>query len=118
MLASQAEAEEGADEAKGKRAKKPAGDLLADNRFKALFENKEFAIDEQSEEYKALHPNAGEHRYTILLARPLTRSLPPSPMPLDPCGLMINHCHEIVIGWDFIQWRALTSACRKLHLTM
>jgi len=62
VMASQAEAEEGADEAKGKRTRKPAGDLLADDRFKALFENREFVIDEQSEEYKALHPNAGEHR--------------------------------------------------------
>ncbi len=60
VLASQHEAEEEGEAAAGKRAKKPASDLLADDRFKSLFEDRAFTIDEQSEEYKALHPNAGE----------------------------------------------------------
>ncbi|KAL6760351.1 WD40-repeat-containing domain protein [Haematococcus lacustris] len=34
---------------------------LADDRFKAMFEDTDFAVDEGAEEYKALHPNA-EHR--------------------------------------------------------
>ena len=41
------------------KKKRPASDLLRDERFAALFEDRAFAIDEASEEYKALHPNAG-----------------------------------------------------------
>jgi len=33
--------------------------LLEDARFGAMFTDTAFAIDERSEEYKALHPNAG-----------------------------------------------------------
>lgn len=55
LMAEGQEAEEGA----GKKDRQPATELLADERFKSLFEDKAFAIDEQSEEYKALHPNAG-----------------------------------------------------------
>lgn len=53
---------EGQDAVEGitrKDKQQPATELLADERFKSLFEDKAFAIDEQSEEYKALHPNAG-----------------------------------------------------------
>ena len=46
--------------APSKKSRRPAGDLLGDDRFKALFEDTAFTIDEQSEEYKALHPNAGK----------------------------------------------------------
>jgi hypothetical protein len=45
--------------AQGKRSKQPGADLLQDERFAALFEDRSFAIDERSEEYRALHPNAG-----------------------------------------------------------
>lgn len=33
--------------------------LLEDDRFKAMFEDPEFAIDERSAEWKLLHPNTG-----------------------------------------------------------
>ena len=34
--------------------------LLADDRFQAMFQDPAFAVDEASEEYKLLHPNASE----------------------------------------------------------
>lgn len=43
----------------GKRAK---GDVLSDPRFAAMFEQRDFEIDPDSEEYKQLHPNAGDCR--------------------------------------------------------
>jgi ribosome biogenesis protein ENP2 len=71
LLAQQAEAEGlGADaDADGsaapapKRARKAAAAIgaanpLADERFKAMFEEEDFAIDERSKEYQLLHPNA------------------------------------------------------------
>lgn len=33
--------------------------LMEDDRFKAMFEDPDFAINEESEEYRLLHPNAG-----------------------------------------------------------
>lgn len=47
----------------GAGAKKATSDgtsLLADDRFAAMFRDEEFAIDEASKEYLALHPNAGK----------------------------------------------------------
>lgn len=41
-------------------AQAAATDLMADDRFKAMFEDPEFAINEESDEYRLLHPNAGE----------------------------------------------------------
>lgn len=47
-----------------KKRKRKGGDgelpsLLEDDRFKAMFEDPEFAIDERSAEWKLLHPNTG-----------------------------------------------------------
>lgn len=44
------------------RTKAPAPNPLADDRFKAMFEDAAFTIDERSEEYRALHPNVGRVR--------------------------------------------------------
>jgi hypothetical protein len=52
-------------DAAGKKKQQPATELLADERFKRLFEDKAFAIDEKSEEYKALHPNAGQSELAL-----------------------------------------------------
>ena len=40
------------------------GDVLTDSRFAAMFENRDFEVDLDADEYKQLHPNAGEHFYT------------------------------------------------------
>lgn len=48
---------EGGDGAK--KAKTGQENVLADERFKTMFEDPAFAIDEQADEYKVLHPNAG-----------------------------------------------------------
>ena len=48
---------------KGRAGKEgEAKSLLEDSRFAALFSDKRFAIDEEDEEYKTLHPNAPERR--------------------------------------------------------
>ncbi len=45
------------------QAKRPRpGDPLSDPCFASMFEQREFEIDPDSEEYKQLHPNAGAHR--------------------------------------------------------
>ena len=36
------------------------GDVLTDSRFAAMFENRDFEVDLDADEYKQLHPNAGE----------------------------------------------------------
>ena len=36
----------------------PGGGLLEDDRFAAMFKDARFEVDEQSEAYKTLHPNA------------------------------------------------------------
>uniref|UniRef100_A0A1D2A8K0 Uncharacterized protein n=1 Tax=Auxenochlorella protothecoides TaxID=3075 RepID=A0A1D2A8K0_AUXPR len=48
--------EEGEDGPKKRKAALP--NLLEDTRFKAMFEDTEFTIDEASRDYKLLHPNA------------------------------------------------------------
>lgn len=37
------------------------GDVLSDSRFAAMFENRDFEVDLDADEYKQLHPNAGGH---------------------------------------------------------
>lgn len=39
-----------------KKKQKKANDLLADNRFKALFENPDFEVDKNADEYRLLNP--------------------------------------------------------------
>ncbi|KAF5831191.1 hypothetical protein DUNSADRAFT_13468 [Dunaliella salina] len=39
----------------------PVPNIMADKRFGAMFEDADFMVDENAEEYRALHPNAG-HR--------------------------------------------------------
>lgn len=44
------------------KKRKPSGpSVLEDPRFQALFEDPSFAVDEEADEYKTLHPNAGRH---------------------------------------------------------
>ena len=58
------EDEEGADGGK-KKAKGGQASLMADDRFKTMFEDPAFAIDERAEEYKVLHPNAGQFVWDV-----------------------------------------------------
>ena len=37
--------------------------VLEDDRFKAMFQDPSFAVDETADEYKFHHPNAGEHLF-------------------------------------------------------
>lgn len=39
------------------------GDVLTDSRFAAMFENRDFEVDLDADEYKQLHPNAGAHSH-------------------------------------------------------
>ena len=54
----QAAAEEVVETSNKKRKTLP--NVLEDNRFKAMFEDPSFAVDEAAEEYKFHHPNAGK----------------------------------------------------------
>ena len=51
----------GVQQPKRARLAAAAAGLLADERFAPMFKDTAFAIDEQSEEYRLLHPNAGEY---------------------------------------------------------
>jgi NUC153 domain len=42
------------------------GDVLTDSRFAAMFENRDFEVDLDADEYKQLHPNAGEQLVKVL----------------------------------------------------
>ena len=53
-----AEIPAGPDTSNKKRKVLPS--VLEDDRFKAMFEDPSFAVDEQADEYKFHHPNAGE----------------------------------------------------------
>ncbi|GLC33816.1 hypothetical protein PLESTM_000122600 [Pleodorina starrii] len=52
----------GAAKAGGQRAAAAAANPLADSRFAAMFEDPDFAIDEEAEEYRLLHPNAAREK--------------------------------------------------------
>lgn len=60
MFAAKIMADTEAPEGGKKKAKPEQNDLLTDERFQNLFEDPAYAIDEQAEEYKVLHPNAGK----------------------------------------------------------
>jgi len=55
-------------ESESKGAKKLEVNLLDDNRFSAMFQDPEFAIDFQSEDYRQLHPNTDPAKDKRLLA--------------------------------------------------
>lgn len=56
IMADDVDVEGGKKKGKGNQA-----NILADERFQTMFEDPAFAIDEQAEEYKVLHPNAGKN---------------------------------------------------------
>lgn len=47
-------------ESEGGKEAAVASGVLTDNRFKRMFENPDFKIDEESDEYRLLHPHAGK----------------------------------------------------------
>lgn len=50
---------DGDSEAPNKKIKGSQSQLLEDDRFKSMFHDPAFAIDETAEDYRILHPNAG-----------------------------------------------------------
>ncbi|PKI50856.1 hypothetical protein CRG98_028763 [Punica granatum] len=60
------EAEDNENKKKSKKKKGLSSELLKDERFAALFEDKNFEIDEQSKEYLALHPMASKKQATLV----------------------------------------------------
>ncbi|DBA73463.1 TPA: hypothetical protein ACH3X1_011491 [Trebouxia sp. C0004] len=65
-MAAQAMLQQAADEAApaetSNKKRKVLPSVLEDDRFKAMFEDPSFAVDEAAEEYKFHHPNAGTQR--------------------------------------------------------
>ena len=59
MLQAAAEEEVPTGETSNKK-RKTLPNVLEDNRFKAMFEDPSFAVDEAADEYKFHHPNAGK----------------------------------------------------------
>ena len=58
LQAASEEVPEGVETSNKKRKMLP--NVLEDDRFKAMFEDPSFAVDEAAEEYKIYHPNAGK----------------------------------------------------------
>ncbi|KAK9846298.1 hypothetical protein WJX81_001159 [Elliptochloris bilobata] len=65
------EADEGGDSGRVRKRRRAAASsaLLEDERFGAMFTDRAFAIDERSEEYKLLHPNADANKRDKQLLR-------------------------------------------------
>ncbi|CAH9062544.1 unnamed protein product [Cuscuta europaea] len=59
---------DGVDAKKASKKKKgpTSSEILEDQRFSAMFENKDFEIDERSQEYRALHPVASAKKASLL----------------------------------------------------
>lgn len=49
-----------------KRQRRAVSNALTDDRFGAMFQDREFEIDMDSEEYKQLHPNAGVLEFRVI----------------------------------------------------